>query len=104
MAENGLGYLFPVFGLSYVTQTLGMPRQQALDALMLSFIVQLLSVPLFSALSDRIGRRPGAIPRHGDGSGRGRQYLAGFALHYCARGYHRLRRVVRARNIPQPYR
>jgi metabolite-proton symporter len=58
MAENGLGYLFPVFGLAYVTHTLGMPRQMVLDALMLSFVVQLLSVPLFSMLSDRIGRRP----------------------------------------------
>ncbi len=58
MAENGLGYLFPVFGLAYVTHTLGMPRQTVLDALMLSFAVQLLSVPLFSMLSDRIGRRP----------------------------------------------
>ncbi|MBX6322299.1 MAG: MHS family MFS transporter [Rhodospirillaceae bacterium] len=58
VAENGLGYLFPVFGLSYVTQTLGMPRQMALDALMLSFVVQLVAVPLFSMLSDRIGRRP----------------------------------------------
>lgn len=58
MAENGLGYLFPVFGLAYVTHTLGMPRQMVLDALMLSFVVQLCSVPLFSMLSDRIGRRP----------------------------------------------
>lgn len=58
MAENGLGYLFPVFGLAYVTHTLGMPRQMVLDALMLSFVVQLVAVPLFSMLSDRIGRRP----------------------------------------------
>ena len=58
MAENGLGYLFPVFGLAYVTHTLGMPRQLVLDALMLSFVVQLGTVPLFSMLSDRIGRRP----------------------------------------------
>jgi MFS family permease len=58
MAENGLGYLFPVFGLSYVTATLGMPRQLALDALMLSFVAQILCVPAFSALSDKIGRRP----------------------------------------------
>jgi metabolite-proton symporter len=58
MAENGLTWLFPVFGLAYVTQTLGMPRQMALNALMLSFVVQLLCVPLSSMLSDRIGRRP----------------------------------------------
>ena len=58
MAENGLGYLFPVFGLSYVITTLGMPRQAALNAMMLSFVAQILFVPAFSALSDRIGRRP----------------------------------------------
>ncbi|MBN9511596.1 MAG: MHS family MFS transporter [Alphaproteobacteria bacterium] len=58
MAENGLGYLFPVFGLAYVTRTLGMPRQLALDALMLSFMIQIICVLGFSALSDRIGRRP----------------------------------------------
>jgi metabolite-proton symporter len=58
MAENGLGYLFPVFGLAYVTKTLGMPRQLALDALMLSFVIQIFCVLGFSALSDRVGRRP----------------------------------------------
>jgi metabolite-proton symporter len=58
MAENGLGYLFPVFGLSYVTKTLGMPRELALDAMLLSFVAQLICVVAFSALSDRIGRRP----------------------------------------------
>jgi MFS family permease len=58
MAENGLGYLFPVFGLTYVTTLLGMPRSQALSALMVSFVVQLAGIVGFAALSDRIGRRP----------------------------------------------
>ena len=58
MAENGLGYLFPVFGLSYVITTLGVPRQAALNAMMLSFVAQILFVMAFSALSDRVGRRP----------------------------------------------
>ena len=58
MAENGLGYLFPVFGLSYVTNTLGVPRADALSALMLAFTVELFTILGFSALSDRIGRRP----------------------------------------------
>jgi len=58
MAENGLGYLFPVFGLSYVITTLGVPRQAALTAMMLSFVAQILFVPAFSVLSDRVGRRP----------------------------------------------
>ncbi len=58
LAENGLGYLFPVFGLSYVTQTLGVPRSEALSALMLAFGVELFAILAFAALSDRIGRRP----------------------------------------------
>ncbi len=37
MAENGLGYFFPVFGLSYVITTLGVPKAEALSALMLAF-------------------------------------------------------------------
>jgi len=58
LAENGLGYLFPVFGLSYVITTLGVPRAEALSALMLAFVVELFTIVGFAALSDRIGRRP----------------------------------------------
>ncbi len=58
MAENGLGYLFPVFGLSYVINTLGVAKSDALSALMLAFMVELFAILAFSALSDRIGRRP----------------------------------------------
>ena len=58
MAENGLGYLFPVFALSYMTQQLGLPKPEILKANMIAYTVQLATIPLFSALSDRIGRRP----------------------------------------------
>ena len=58
LAENGLGYLFPVFGLSYVITTLGVPRADALSALMLAFVIELFTIIGFAALSDRIGRRP----------------------------------------------
>ena len=58
MAENGLGYFFPVFGLSYVITTLGVPRSEALSALMLAFTIELFAILGFAALSDRIGRRP----------------------------------------------
>src|SRR5947199_4102171 len=58
LAENGLGYLFPVFGLSYVITTLGVPRSEALSALMLAFVVELFGILGFASLSDRIGRRP----------------------------------------------
>src|SRR6201987_492415 len=58
LAENGLGYLFPVWGLSYVVMTLGVPRADALSALMLAFVVELFAIVGFASLSDRIGRRP----------------------------------------------
>jgi metabolite-proton symporter len=58
MAENGLGYFFPVFGLSYVITTLGVPRSEALSALMLAFSIELFAILGWAALSDRIGRRP----------------------------------------------
>jgi metabolite-proton symporter len=58
MAENGLGYFFPVFGLSYVITTLGVPRSEALSALMLAFAIELFAILGWAALSDRIGRRP----------------------------------------------
>jgi MFS transporter, MHS family, shikimate and dehydroshikimate transport protein len=58
LAENGLGYLFPVFGLNYVVQQLGMPKSTALFGVIVSQFLSLLTIPIFSALSDRIGRRP----------------------------------------------
>src|SRR6202049_4118942 len=58
LAENGLGYLFPVFGLSYVINTLGVPKAEALSALMLAFVIELFTIVGFASLSDPIGRRP----------------------------------------------
>lgn len=58
MAENGLGYFFPVFGLSYVITTVGVPKSEALSALMLAFTIELFAILGFAALSDRVGRRP----------------------------------------------
>lgn len=58
MAENGLGYLFPVFGLTYVTTVLGMPKTDALSALMVSYFVELFAIMGWATLSDRVGRRP----------------------------------------------
>jgi metabolite-proton symporter len=58
MAENGLGFLFPVFALSYMTQQLHLPRTMVLQGNMFAYTVQLITLPLFAALSDRIGRRP----------------------------------------------
>ena len=58
MAENGLGYLFPVFGLSYVINTLHMPKATAIAAVMLGNAAEIVGILAFSMLSDRVGRRP----------------------------------------------
>jgi len=58
LAENGLGYLYPVFTLSYMTKHLNLQKSMVLNGIMLAYAISLLTVPLFSALSDRIGRRP----------------------------------------------
>jgi MHS family shikimate/dehydroshikimate transporter-like MFS transporter len=57
-AENGLGYLYPVFTLSYMTKQLGLAKSMVLNGIMLAYAISLATVPMFSALSDRIGRRP----------------------------------------------
>lgn len=57
LAENGLGYLFPVFTLSYMTKQLGLERSMVLNGIMVAYAISLFTVPMFSALSDRVGRR-----------------------------------------------
>jgi MFS family permease len=47
-----------VFGLSYITNTLGVAKADALSALMLAFFIELFAILGWGALSDRIGRRP----------------------------------------------
>ena len=58
LAENGLGYLFAVFALSYMTNQLKLPKSMVLQGNMLAYAVALIGIPFFSILSDRIGRRP----------------------------------------------
>jgi MFS family permease len=49
--------LFTVFVLTYVTQTLGMPKSWAVTGVMTGSALQLFLMPLAGALSDRLGRR-----------------------------------------------
>jgi MFS family permease len=49
--------LFTVFVLTYVTQELHMTRGQAMTAVLLGSALQLVTIPAFGALSDRINRR-----------------------------------------------
>ncbi|WP_104180401.1 MFS transporter [Arthrobacter sp. B0490] len=56
-AEAGNYYLFTVFVLSYVTTTLEVPRQYGLTAVMIGSALNIIMIPVFGRLSDRIGRK-----------------------------------------------
>lgn len=58
LAENGLGYLFPVFGLGYVINTLHQTREVAITGVMLGNFAEIFGIVFFSWLSDKVGRRP----------------------------------------------
>ena len=55
-AEAGNYYLFTTFVLSYVTTTLGVPRSYGLIASMVGAAANVVMIPVFGRLSDRIGR------------------------------------------------
>jgi MHS family shikimate/dehydroshikimate transporter-like MFS transporter len=57
-ADNVLYYVFATFGLTYMTTQLGLPRSVALAGVLIASAIELITMPLFGALSDRIGRRP----------------------------------------------
>ena len=57
-AENASFYIFTVFVLTYATQQLGLRRADVLNGVLAGSAVQCLLIPLFGALSDRVGRRP----------------------------------------------
>jgi MHS family shikimate/dehydroshikimate transporter-like MFS transporter len=57
-AQNVIFYIYTVFVLSYGEKTLGYPRGVMLRAVMLASALGLFTIPLWSHVSDRIGRRP----------------------------------------------
>ena len=56
-AEIGAVSVFSTFLLSYATQTIGLPRPSVIAALLAATLLVLVLVPVFGALSDRLGRR-----------------------------------------------
>jgi MHS family shikimate/dehydroshikimate transporter-like MFS transporter len=58
LAENGAFYIYTVFVLVYGTQKVGIPRQTILNGVLIAAACALVAIPLFGALSDRLGRRP----------------------------------------------
>jgi MHS family shikimate/dehydroshikimate transporter-like MFS transporter len=57
-AENACFYLFTVFIYVYASEPRGFARGTILVGVLLASALQLLSIPAFAALSDRVGRRP----------------------------------------------
>jgi MHS family shikimate/dehydroshikimate transporter-like MFS transporter len=57
-AENGAFYIYSVFVLTYATQQVKMSQQVVLNGILIGAGIELLAIPFFGALSDRIGRRP----------------------------------------------
>jgi metabolite-proton symporter len=57
-AENGFFYIYATFTLAYATQALGMNRQDILNAVLVAAAIEVFTIPMFGALSDKLGRRP----------------------------------------------
>ncbi|GAA4203816.1 MFS transporter [Actinocatenispora rupis] len=57
-AENVVYYVITAFVLVYATEHLGLAKSLILGALLVANAVHLVVIPLFGALSDKIGRRP----------------------------------------------
>ncbi len=58
LSEVSWVYMLTVFVVVYATTKLGLPKPFLLDAVMYAALLELVSLPFFGWLSDRIGRRP----------------------------------------------
>jgi MFS family permease len=58
IAENVSFYLLTAFSLTYLTNVGGLDSSFALNAVLIASAVHLVTIPLWGALSDRIGRKP----------------------------------------------
>ena len=54
-------YVVVTFSLSYGTETLGISRGVMLTGVIIAAISELITIPIFASLSDRVGRRPVCI-------------------------------------------
>jgi MFS family permease len=57
-SENGNAYIIQTFTLTYVATQLGMSDNVALRGVLIASAIGIFTIPLFGALSDRVGRRP----------------------------------------------
>jgi MFS transporter, MHS family, shikimate and dehydroshikimate transport protein len=58
LSEVSWVYMLTVFVVVYATTKLGLPKQMMLDAVLYAALLELISLPLFGLIADRIGRRP----------------------------------------------
>ncbi|AUG76842.1 MFS transporter [Kitasatospora sp. MMS16-BH015] len=58
MAENISYYVMTTFVLAYAVGHAHFPKQTALNAVLIASAIQFALIPLFGALSDRVGRKP----------------------------------------------
>jgi metabolite-proton symporter len=58
VAENITFYVVTTFGLTYIVDHAGLTRTQALNAMLIGTAVEVVLIPIFAALSDKVGRRP----------------------------------------------
>src|SRR5271169_61175 len=58
LSEVSWVYMLTVFVVVYATTKLGLPKPLMLDAVLYAALLELISLPLFGLLADKIGRRP----------------------------------------------
>jgi metabolite-proton symporter len=58
LGENVTYYVITAFSLTYATEVVGLDRSVILNAVLVAAAVQVVMLPVWGALSDRIGRRP----------------------------------------------
>ena len=58
LAENGAFYLYTTFALVYAVQHVHIDRNIVLWGIIIGSAIELVAIPLYGALTDRIGRRP----------------------------------------------
>src|ERR1700722_19972076 len=58
LGENISYYILTTFSIAYLAETVHAKRQIGLDAVLIGSFIEMLTLPLFSAVSDRVGRRP----------------------------------------------
>ncbi|MDQ0471460.1 MFS transporter [Labrys wisconsinensis] len=57
IAESGLFNIYAVFVITYCVTQLGLPKQTILNGVLVGCALECLTLPLFGALSDRVGRK-----------------------------------------------